>query len=157
MLFYASHGKGAFIETNSRKKRIRVATHGMKDSYVLVGVNCFLSRYPVHNRLVTGLAERTRTTNSCGSCALGLGLVASGKADAFVQPVQSPWDWAAGKLLVEEAGGRIIFYTMDGGRIEPVKKLEPRHYNPDERAVGFVAGNKKIVDDIMDMLLKVRV
>ena len=33
-------------------------------------------------------------------------LLAQGKADAWVEPVAAPWDLAALKLLVEEAGGR---------------------------------------------------
>ena len=104
--------------------------------------------------MVTQLGDRVRTSNSNGSCALPLGLVACGKADALVQPLQSPWDWAAGKVFIEEAGGKMIFYEMDErGGIRPVDRLEPRHYNPEERTVGFVAASERNAYDILDMLL----
>ena len=77
-------------------------------------------------------------------------------SDALVQPLHFPWDWAAGKVLVEEAGGKLIFYEMENGRIEPIDKLKPKHYNPDKRTVGFVAGNEKMTDSIMNMLLSIK-
>ena len=40
-----------------------------------------------------------------GSAALGFAYVAAGKWDAYVHPTLSPWDSAAGIILVEEAGG----------------------------------------------------
>jgi len=39
-------------------------------------------------------------------------LVASGKADAWIEPNAKPWDFAPLKILVEEAGGR--FAAFDG-------------------------------------------
>ena len=42
-----------------------------------------------------------------GSAALDLCYVASGRLDGFWELKLSPWDVAAGYLLVEEAGGRI--------------------------------------------------
>ena len=67
----------------------------------------------------------------------------------------------AGKVLVEEAGGKIIFYEMSqNGRvydsIAPVKKLDPKHYNPDERTLGFVAANEKLAEQIMNMLISLQ-
>lgn len=42
-----------------------------------------------------------------GSAALGLAYLAAGKVDAFWMYNLHPWDWAAGQLLIEEAGGVI--------------------------------------------------
>jgi myo-inositol-1(or 4)-monophosphatase len=154
-LFYASKEKGAFMKTKRGLEKLNVSQNTLRDSYLIFGVDCFLTRYPVHNRLVHILADETRTINSNGSCALPLGLVAAGKADALIQPPQSPWDYAAGKLLVEESGGRIIFYETKNGKITPLEKLEIRHYNPDERAVGFIAANPSLAEQIMDNLLRI--
>ena len=41
-----------------------------------------------------------------GSCALDLCHVAEGSADAYVEEGPQPWDWAAGALVLTEAGGR---------------------------------------------------
>jgi fructose-1,6-bisphosphatase/inositol monophosphatase family enzyme len=153
-LFYASIGKGAFVQSHGETKRAQVSKcSNLKDAYVIFGPDCFLENYPIHNRLVLDIANRVRTVNSCGSSALGLGLVSAGRADAIIQPLHSPWDWAAGKSLVEEAGGRIIFYEMNNG-IRRVDKLEPKHYDPNTRRVGFIAGNDAIAESTMKKLLK---
>lgn len=156
MLFYASKGGGAFIKTKQKKTMEVSRTSDLKKAYVIFGPDCFLKKYPIHNKLLIEIGDVARTVNGIGSCALGLGYVASGMSDALVQPLHFPWDWAAGKVMVEEAGGRMIFYEMKNGNIKPIKKLEPKHYNTEKRMVGFVAGNEKIADEIMDMLLNIR-
>ena len=40
-----------------------------------------------------------------GSAALDICHVASGQLDAFCEPVLSPWDYAAGSVILAEAGG----------------------------------------------------
>ncbi len=156
-LFLASKGGGAFVRTRSEEKECVIEDRKLNDAYVLFGVDCPLPKYPLHNRLLVEVADKARTTNLNGSCALGLGLVASGAADVLVQPLQSPWDWAAGKVLVEEAGGKMIFYEISEGRIKAVETLEPRHYDPTKRAVGFVAGSERLSEAVFGMLQRIRV
>ncbi|WP_204163798.1 inositol monophosphatase family protein [Nocardioides solisilvae] len=55
---------------------------------------------------VARLLPRVRDVRRLGSCALDLCHVAAGLADAYVEQGPRPWDWAAGSLVVEEAGGR---------------------------------------------------
>lgn len=152
-LFYASKRNGTFLKIGKETERCKVANNSLSDSYVIVGVDCFLSKYPIHNKLLPIIGDRVRTINANGSCALPLGLVAAGRADALIQPPNSPWDWAAGKLLVEEAGGSMLFYDLKDGRIKLLNKLELEHYNPDKRAVGFIAGNEKIVKQLKNILI----
>ena len=52
-----------------------------------------------------------------GSAALDLSAVACGRLDAFWEEGLSPWDTAAGMLLVEEAGGAVSDFR--GGRFSP--------------------------------------
>lgn len=47
-----------------------------------------------------------------GSAALDLAYVAAGRYDTFWEVSLNPWDYAAGKLLIEEAGG--LFTDFDG-------------------------------------------
>jgi myo-inositol-1(or 4)-monophosphatase len=49
----------------------------------------------------------TRGLRRCGSAALDLAYVAAGRYDGYWELALSPWDVAAGALLVREAGGRI--------------------------------------------------
>jgi myo-inositol-1(or 4)-monophosphatase len=56
---------------------------------------------------------RARALRRCGSAALDLAFTASGVFDGFFEFRLSPWDIAAGALLIEEAGGRVS--DLDGG------------------------------------------
>ncbi|HZM00599.1 MAG TPA: inositol monophosphatase family protein [Planctomycetota bacterium] len=59
------------------------------------------------------LAKRVRGLRRAGSAALDLAYVAAARLDGHWEPHLSPWDVAAGALLVREAGG--VVTTMDGG------------------------------------------
>lgn len=100
--------------------------------------------YPVGIRRDGGQRERylrllsgTAALRQGGSVARELALVARGALDAFWQPLLSPWDIAAGMLLVTEAGGRVeplsegpwlsagtlgVFAASDSA-FDPVKEL----------------------------------
>lgn len=155
VLFYASKGEGAHMKTEGKDQKILVSKTELKDAYVIFGADCVLKdKYPKHFELIGKISDEIRTTNMNGSCALALSLVASGKADALIQPIQSVWDYAAGKVLVEEAGGMIQFYEMDDkGNCFPIEELELKHYNPSKRNVGFIAGNKTIVPLLIEKLV----
>jgi myo-inositol-1(or 4)-monophosphatase len=48
-----------------------------------------------------------RGLRRCGAAAADLAYVAAGRFDAFYESGLKVWDYAAGRLLVEEAGGRV--------------------------------------------------
>ena len=60
-----------------------------------------------------------------GSAALDLAYVACGRLDAYIEQAVSLWDVAAGKLLVESAGGR---YEMTPREDNP-NKISVRAWN----------------------------
>ncbi len=57
-----------------------------------------------------------------GSAALDLCAVACGRVGAYYEESLSRWDWAAGKLIVEEAGGKVTDYR-GGDRVFERKEL----------------------------------
>jgi myo-inositol-1(or 4)-monophosphatase len=63
--------------------------------------------------LATGLERfrkaslKARKMRMMGSAALGMAYIATGRLDAYVESRISLWDIAAGKLLVEAAGGKV--------------------------------------------------
>lgn len=73
-------------------------------------------------------SKRARKMRMMGSAALGLAYVATGRLDAYVENRISLWDIAAGKLLLEAAGG--------------VVELTP--HPTDENVFAIVAHNNKI-------------
>ena len=50
-----------------------------------------------------------RDIRRAGAAALDLAWLAAGRVDAFYERGLKPWDWAAGRLLVEEAGGSCVW------------------------------------------------
>jgi myo-inositol-1(or 4)-monophosphatase len=59
------------------------------------------------------VAPRAQAVRRLGVASLDLALVAAGTLDGYWEGNLQPWDWAAGALLVEEAGGKVTDY---GGR-----------------------------------------
>jgi myo-inositol-1(or 4)-monophosphatase len=58
-------------------------------------------------REVADLITRVRDIRRGGSAALDLAWTAAGRFDAYLEFGLAPWDWAAGSLLVTEAGGTL--------------------------------------------------
>jgi myo-inositol-1(or 4)-monophosphatase len=56
---------------------------------------------------------RARKMRMMGSAALGLAYIATGRLDSYVESRISLWDIAAGKLLVEAAGGKVDLGPSD--------------------------------------------
>ena len=55
--------------------------------------------------VLTGLLDKVRDIRRAGSCAIDLCSVASGQLDALFERGTNAWDFAAGGLVVREAGG----------------------------------------------------
>ena len=103
-MFCAVHGKGATLNG----KRIRTsATRHLQDSLVITGFH--YNRGAVMDRTLKGIRDLLRAgiqgIRRTGSAALDLCWIACGRADAYFEYELSPWDYAAGMLIVQEAGG----------------------------------------------------
>ena len=75
------------------------------------------------------------------SIAISGGLTASGETAGFVFPSKTPWDVAASKIIVEEAGGR----TTD---------LYGNEQRYDKEIKGFVASNGILHDELLKIIKK---
>ena len=108
--FSATLGGGAFL--NGRP--IRVSERAPKDGLTVFGTTPYeKDEYgAVSFALAEALYRKTRDVRRSGSAALDLAAVAAGRCDMFFEMMLSPWDIAAGILLVREAGGRVT--DMDG-------------------------------------------
>ncbi|MGO4840781.1 inositol monophosphatase family protein, partial [Rhizobiaceae sp. 2RAB30] len=102
-LYTAERGGGAFL--NDRRLRVAARTK-LSDTVIGTGVP-HLGRghhgnFLIELRHVMGEVSGIRRY---GSAALDLAYVAAGRMDGFWEEALSPWDMAAGILLVREAGG----------------------------------------------------
>ena len=133
-LFSAVRGGGALL--NGRKLQVSRKT---------VLNQCVLATGFPYDRAVNddnnsaqfaAMVPKVRGLRRLGSAAYDLANVAAGVMDGYWELGLSPWDVAAGTLLVEEAGGVIL----------PWK---------DTRRVSLVAGNSRLARTILDILLDV--
>jgi myo-inositol-1(or 4)-monophosphatase len=110
-LFHALRGGGAWM--NGR--RLRVSQESELENSLLVTGFPYDRRTNPENNLdhFAAFALCTRGVRRLGAASLDLANVAAGRFDGYWEVRLWPWDWAAGMLLVEEAGGRIS--RTDGG------------------------------------------
>jgi len=65
-------------------------------------------------KLALGFLLHTADIRRSGSAALDLAYVASGRQEIYFEMTLKPWDFAAGALLVTEAGGRLLMPFENG-------------------------------------------
>lgn len=109
-MFYAEKGYGAFLETPSmRSRRLRVSGRRQLGSALMATGIPYQERGD-HERFTGSLRAvmaKTSGVRRFGAAALDLAWVAAARFDGFWEFDLSPWDVAAGILLVREAGGVI--------------------------------------------------
>lgn len=103
--FYAWKGSAAYLNG----KEIQVSdTHTVKNALIATG-------FPYHNfdriqgfmNTIDYFFTNTHGVRRLGSAATDLAYVAAGRYDGFYEYNLSPWDVAAGALIVTQAGGRV--------------------------------------------------
>lgn len=68
------------------------------------------------------LKKRVHGIRRGGSAAIDLAFVADGTLDGYWEHKLNPWDWAAGALLVQEAGGRLSRYDGSEFAVETAQR-----------------------------------
>ncbi len=134
-LFYASRGRGAFL--NDKRLRVSKRTR-LADSLIGTGFpfrkGDNFQRYLKMFETVMAACAGVRRP---GAAALDLCYVAAGWYDGFFETGLNPWDIAAGSLIITEAGGLIGNFTGDADFMY-------------QREV--VAGNPKVYGQLVPLL-----
>lgn len=110
-LFWAEKGAGAFLND----RRLRVSGRARLDQ-ALIATGIPFRGHGMHGRFLRELdavMAATAGVRRMGAAALDLAYVAAGRYDGFWERDLSPWDVAAGILIVREAGGYVS--EIDGG------------------------------------------
>lgn len=108
-MFSAIKGQGAFLNG----KKISVSSQPIDKALILFGSSPYdKTLFPKTIEILTEYFYKALDIRRCGSAALDLCAVACGRAELYFELQTSPWDFAAGKLLVEEAGG--VVTNLDG-------------------------------------------
>ena len=127
-LFTATRGRGAFL--NDRRIRVSKRTQ-LKECLISTGFPFRPGDNFNHYLLMMGdVMQKTAGLRRPGSAALDLAYVAAGFTEAFFETGLSPWDVAAGSLLVTEAGGLVGNFTGESDFLEQREMLAgtPRIY-----------------------------
>ena len=118
--FTAEHGKGAFL--NDRRIRVAARRH-LADAVV----SCALPHrgrgdLALFRKEIAAVQGNVAGLRRFGAAALDLAYVAAGRFDVYWERGLSPWDFAAGVILVREAGGFVTDLedeerTMEAGDV----------------------------------------
>jgi len=134
-LYYASKGRGAFLND----RRLRVSKR-IRLGEALIGTGFPFRKgdnFKRYLRMFEEVAQNCANMRRPGAAALDLCYVASGAYDGFFETGLSPWDIAAGSLMITEAGGLIGNFT---GEADYLYQRE------------VVAGNPKIYGQLVQIL-----
>ena len=127
-LFCATKGRGAYL--NDRRLRVAKRTM-MRDCLISTG---FPFRpgdhFQTYMQMLQDVMPKCAGIRRPGAAALDLAYVAAGFSDGFFETGLSPWDVAAGSLLVTEAGGLIGNFTGEANFLEQKECMaaNPRIY-----------------------------
>lgn len=116
-MFYAEKGKGSF--RNGEPIHTALADK-LEDTIVAVGTAPYQKQFAHENferfeRVFMKCQDIRRT----GSAAMDLAYVACGRIGGFFESRLQPWDFAAGMLIVAEAGGKVT--RFDGTAVKPTE------------------------------------
>lgn len=106
-MFSAEKGQGAFL--NNRPIRVS-ETEKLSESLIVTGFPYDFKQRENFARHLTEFLLTSRGVRRDGSAAIDMAYVACGRFDGFWEEGLNPWDVAAGKLLIEEAGGSVTYY-----------------------------------------------
>jgi myo-inositol-1(or 4)-monophosphatase len=131
-LFFAEKGKGAYL---NEQPITASTTTACPDSLITTGFP-FKKKELIdpYLKLFKNVLLKVSDLRRAGSAALDLAYLAAGRCEGFFEIGLSPWDIAAGSLIIEEAGGVI---TDFGGGDEYLS------------TGNVVAGNKTIQKELL--------
>lgn len=117
-VYYAEKGKGSFL--NGKPVHVSGA-QTLSETIVAFGTAPYEKALAKENfPRVQRVYEQSQDIRRTGSAALDLAYVACGRTGGFFEIRLQPWDFAAGMLLVTEAGGKVTDFEGN-----PLNLLRP--------------------------------
>lgn len=136
-MYYAKKGEGSFL--NGEKIHVSDAM-AMKESLISIGTSPYFKEESEDNfKVFTRIFKDCQDIRRLGSAALDLAHVACGRIEGYMENHLKLWDYAAGALIVREAGGEVLNYS--GAKL------------PMEMEGNVVAGNEMISKILVEKYL----
>lgn len=133
VLYAAEYGAGAFKNGN----RIRVSEYAKPEECTLVYDSGFKQLVDEKTRALAAVAPEMFNVRMFGASVRNLTYLAEGIADVVIEFDDNLWDYAAGVVIVTEAGGKVT--NHNGGKL-----------HPDDRK--YVASNGFVHDAMLKLL-----
>ncbi|WP_336646700.1 inositol monophosphatase family protein [Microbacterium sp. USHLN186] len=111
-LFTAVRGEGAWLGD----ARLAVTTETPAGALLGTGFGYDPATHDGDLATVRRVMSMARDLRRMGSAAIDLSYVAAGRLDGFFERGLNPWDFAAGALLVQEAGGTVTRLEVESAR-----------------------------------------
>jgi myo-inositol-1(or 4)-monophosphatase len=121
-LYWASLGGGAFLG----EQRMQVSTPD-GPALLATGFGYDPSTHEGDIATVASVMPMARDVRRMGAAAIDLAAVAAGRLDGYFERGLQPWDWAAGSLLVTEAGGNFTRLDLASARPMTVAGNQKTH------------------------------
>ena len=109
--YCAWKGGGAYVELKGESLKLSVSNQKIQDALLCLQLPYNSDAYkPVIKHLIDKLYGNVGSIRMCGSAAMALCYVASGRYDGYAEKYIGQWDFMAGALIVKEAGGMVTNY-----------------------------------------------
>lgn len=106
-LFFAEKGHGSYLLKDHKKTEIHVSNNSIDTSIIGFGCPYNKKRIPYLFSILEKLITKCDDLKRRGPASLDICYVACGRLDAYLELDLELWDFAAGKLILEESGGII--------------------------------------------------
>lgn len=107
--FHGIRGGGAFL--NGQAIHVNDAKQ-LDNSLISIGTSPYDREMSADNfRIFQRIFEHTLDIRRTGAASLDLAYTACGRLDGYIERNLKPWDFSAGAVILEEAGGRITDYN----------------------------------------------
>ncbi|GHI01384.1 inositol-1-monophosphatase [Neobacillus kokaensis] len=116
-MYHTLRGTGAYLNNHPLPL---LPERTVNESIIALNAIWVMENHRINHQLLIPLARDARGTRSYGSAALELVYVATGRVDAYISMRLSPWDYAAGALLIEELGG--VVTNLRGKKLDFLSK-----------------------------------
>jgi myo-inositol-1(or 4)-monophosphatase len=116
-LYHAINGKGAYMNDIQLPS---LTDKTVKESIIAINATWVLENHRIDHNLLIPLVRDARGTRSYGTAALEMVFVATGRVDAYISMRLSPWDVAAGAVIIGELGGSVT--NLRGEKLDFLSK-----------------------------------
>lgn len=109
-LFTAVHGSGALLNGTALRMP---APAPLSTALIATGFGYDAERRDKQGAVIARVLPRVRDIRRAGAAALDLSWLASGRLDGYYERGLHAWDWAAARIVVQEAGGAVADLEPD--------------------------------------------